>query len=86
MKFIHKPNNQLIEVSKQISDKKSYMSVTKLTGKESEQDILDWRKRVGDEVADKIMQESADRGTTIHKFCEHYLGNEEILIPENKIG
>lgn len=86
MKFIHKPNNQLIEVSKQISDKKSYMSVTKLTGKESEQDILDWRKRVGDEVADKIMQESADRGTTIHKFCEHYLGNEEILIPENKIA
>lgn len=45
MKFIHKPNNQLIEVSKQISDKKSYMSVTKLTGKESEQDILDWRKK-----------------------------------------
>ena len=86
MKFIHQPNQKLIEVSKVISEKKSYLSVTGLTGKESEQGILDWRKRVGDEVADKIMKEASERGTTIHKFCEHYLGNEEILIPENKIS
>ena len=86
MTFLHKPNQKLIEASKIISEKKSYLSVTGLTGKESEEGILDWRKRVGDEVADKIMKESAERGTTIHKFCETYLQNEPILIPENKIS
>ena len=32
------------------------------------------------------MREGAERGTTIHKFCETYLQNEPILIPENKIS
>ena len=86
MIFSHKPNQKLIEASKIISEKKSYLSVTGLTGKESEEGILEWRKRVGDEVADKMMREGAERGTTIHKFCEMYLQNEPILIPENKIS
>ena len=86
MTFLHKPNQKLIEASKIISEKKSYLSVTGLTGKESEEGILEWRKRVGDEVADKMMREGAERGTTIHKFCETYLQNEPILIPENKIS
>jgi len=86
MTFLHKPNQKLIEASKIISEKKSYLSVTGLTGKESEEGLLDWRKRVGDEVADRMMREGAERGTTIHKFCEMYLQNEPILIPENKIS
>ena len=84
MKFCHKPNQQLIEVSKIYSEKK-YLSVTKLTGKESEQAIIDWRKRVGDEVADKIMKQSSKRGTNIHNFIENYLSNEEIMVPESAI-
>ena len=86
MTFLHKPNQKLIEASKIISEKKSYLSVTGLTGKESAEGLLDWRKRVGDEVADRMMREGAERGTTIHKFCEMYLQNEPILIPENKIS
>ena len=86
MTFLHKPNQKLIEASKIISEKKSYLSVTGLTGKESAEGLLDWRKRVGDEVADRMMREGAERGTTIHKFCEIYLQNEPILIPENKIS
>ena len=86
MTFLHKPNQKLIEASKIISEKKSYLSVTGLTGKESAEGLLEWRKRVGDEVADRMMREGAERGTTIHKFCEMYLQNEPILIPENKIS
>ena len=86
MTFLHKPNQKLIEASKIISEKKSYLSVTGLTGKESAEGLLEWRKRVGDEVADRMMREGAERGTTIHKFCEIYLQNEPILIPENKIS
>ena len=86
MTFLHKPNQKLIEASKIISEKKSFLSVTGLTGKESAEGLLEWRKRVGDEVADRMMREGAERGTTIHKFCETYLQNEPILIPENKIS
>jgi genome maintenance exonuclease 1 len=61
------------------------MSVTKLTGKLSEDAINQWKANVGIEVADKVMKEASERGTCIHKFCEDYLTNEQILIPENSI-
>ena len=84
MKFIHQPNDKLIEIAKVNSEKK-YMSVTKLTGKLSEDAINQWKANVGIEVADKVMKEASERGTCIHKFCEDYLTNEQILIPENSI-
>jgi ATP-dependent exoDNAse (exonuclease V) beta subunit len=84
MNFKHIPNKKLIEVSKQTKDKK-YLSVTGLTGKVSEKAILEWRKKVGEETANKIMTESSNRGTSIHNFCEHYLQNESIMIPEQNI-
>jgi|TARA_Y100000015_G_scaffold40009_1_gene44439 genome maintenance exonuclease 1 len=84
MKFIHQPNDKLIDIAKVNSEKK-YMSVTKLTGKLSEDAINQWKANVGIEVAEKVMKESSERGTCIHKFCEDYLTNEEILIPEKLI-
>lgn len=82
--FIHNPNQKLIEASKLNSEKK-YMSVTTLTGKLSEDAILDWRRKVGDEEADRVMKESSQRGIAIHSFCEDYMNNEPILIPEKRI-
>ena len=72
MKFIHQPNEKLIEIAK-INSEKKYLSVTKLTGKLSEDAINQWKAKVGIEVAEKVMKESSERGTCIHKFCEDYL-------------
>ena len=80
MRFTHKPNNNLIEIAK-VNSQKKYMSVTKLTGKLSEDAINQWKANVGIEVADKVMKEASERGTCIHKFCEDYRTNEQILIP-----
>tara|TARA_R100001443_G_scaffold487_6_gene2039 strand:+ start:17233 stop:17865 length:633 start_codon:yes stop_codon:yes gene_type:complete len=83
-KFNHLPNEKLINSSKFTSDK-DYMSVTSLTSKMSEDAILDWRKRVGEEEANRIMKESSQKGIAIHSFCEDYINNEPILIPEKDI-
>ena len=36
---------------------------------------MKWRKRVGEEEANRISQRAASRGTRIHKMCEDYLNN-----------
>lgn len=53
-----------------------YPSVTTITGQLSQNHIAEWRKRVGDEVADHISKQAADRGTRIHSYCENFLLSE----------
>ena len=53
-----------------------YPSVTTITGLHSKDAILAWRKRVGEEEANKISGKAANRGTKVHKMCEDYLNNE----------
>jgi ATP-dependent exoDNAse (exonuclease V) beta subunit len=55
-----------------------YPSVTTVTGLMSEDAIRAWRKRVGNEEANKISTQAATRGTRIHQLCEDYLNNNEI--------
>jgi genome maintenance exonuclease 1 len=55
-----------------------YPSVTTITGLLKRDIILEWRKRVGDQEANKISSTAARRGTRIHTLCEKYLSNEEI--------
>jgi genome maintenance exonuclease 1 len=57
---------------------KAYPSVTTVTGLLKKQAIIEWRKRVGDQEANKISSTAARRGTRIHTLCEKYLSNEEI--------
>jgi genome maintenance exonuclease 1 len=38
--------------------------------------IMEWRKRVGEEVANKISQKASGRGTRIHTLCEQYIDNK----------
>lgn len=35
-----------------------------------------WRKRVGEEVANKISKKATGRGTNVHTLCERYLNNK----------
>jgi genome maintenance exonuclease 1 len=40
---------------------------------------MEWRKRVGEEEANKISSKAASRGTRIHGLCEQYLLNKEVV-------
>jgi len=53
-----------------------YRSVTTLLGRLSKKSIMEWRKAVGEEKANKISSQAARRGTNLHKICEDYVGNE----------
>jgi len=53
----------------------AYPSITTVLGVLSKDGILEWRKRVGEEEANKISRQAATRGTAVHKLAEDYLDN-----------
>jgi len=59
---------------------KKYPSVTTVTGLLKKDIITAWRKKVGNEEANKISSTAAKRGTRIHTLCEKYLLNEEVSV------
>ena len=54
-----------------------YPSVTTITSQHGKDKIIEWRKRVGEEEANRISTKASSRGTRVHKICENYLNNEE---------
>ena len=52
---------------------RAYPSVTTVTGLHSAKGIAEWRKRVGNEEANRISGKASARGTRIHQYCEDYL-------------
>lgn len=58
----------------------AYPSVTTITSLHGKEGILEWRKRVGEEEANRISTQAARRGTRIHTICENYLKNEDDYI------
>ena len=73
----------------QTPEGKLYPSITTVLSKTSDMSGLDeWRERVGNNVAEQIMQEAQIHGTMTHKLCEDYLNNKEsegdfLDIPKN---
>lgn len=57
-----------------------YPSVTTVLGLLSKDSIAEWRKRVGDEEANRISRKATSLGTAIHKIVEDYLNNKEDYI------
>lgn len=55
----------------------AYPSVTTVLGYQTKDDIMEWRKRVGEEEANKISRQASVRGNKIHKLCENILKNEK---------
>jgi genome maintenance exonuclease 1 len=53
-----------------------YPSVTSVTKLHSQQSILEWKKRVGEEEAGRISRRALGRGNKIHSLAEKYLLNE----------
>lgn len=52
---------------------RAYPSITSVTGLHSKTSIMEWRKRVGEEEANRISTRAANRGTRVHQLCEDYL-------------
>jgi len=61
---------------------KYYPSVTSVTSVRSKQSIMEWRKRVGEEEANKVSARATSRGTAFHSLAEKYL-NGTLSIKEN---
>lgn len=67
---------------------KKLPSVTTVVGAQKKQAIMEWRQRVGEEVANKISKQATTRGTNMHSLCEYYLNNEPkppgVVMPDAK--
>ena len=54
------------------------VSITSVTSHFNKEIFVKWRKRVGNEEADRITKAATGRGTDLHTLTEHYLKNEDL--------
>ena len=59
-----------------------YPSITTVLSPRNKKGLMEWRKRVGEDVANHVARTSAARGTKVHHICEDYLNNMFIDDPE----
>ena len=55
-----------------------YPSITTILSNRNKKGLMEWRKRVGNDVATYISTKSATRGTHVHTMCEDYLNNKDV--------
>ena len=53
------------------------ISITSLLKNFTPEGILEWRKAVGEDVANEVMRAAADRGSKVHKIIENCLSNKQ---------
>ena len=63
-------------------DGKLYPSITTVLSTRNKKGLFEWRKKVGDEVANYVARTSANRGTAVHHMCEDYLNNFPVDWPD----
>tara|TARA_B100000131_G_scaffold221603_1_gene213164 strand:- start:142 stop:822 length:681 start_codon:yes stop_codon:yes gene_type:complete len=54
------------------------VSITSVTSHFNKEIFLNWRKKVGNEEADRVTKAATRRGTDMHTLTEHYLKNEDL--------
>lgn len=73
-----------------IPDGSRYPSITTVMSHLSKNAIDSWKKRVGENEANRIGRIAASRGTSVHELMESYINNEEIdvskLLPHHKVN
>lgn len=62
---------------------KKYPSITTVLGVRSKDAILEWRRRVGEEEANRVSRHAATRGTALHTVAENYINNDVEYFPAN---
>jgi genome maintenance exonuclease 1 len=55
------------------------VSITSITSHFNKEIFVKWRKKVGDEEADRVTRKATSRGTDMHTLVENHLHNVEIL-------
>ena len=91
MKYFNHEPIELEDLKTQTIDKKRfyetpegelYPSITTVLSSRNKQGLFEWRKRVGNDVANYVARTSAARGTAVHHMCEDYLNNFPIDWPD----
>jgi len=54
------------------------VSITSVTSHFNKEIFVKWRKKVGEEEAEKITKAATSRGTDMHSLTEHYLKNQDL--------
>jgi genome maintenance exonuclease 1 len=54
------------------------VSITSVTSHKNRQFFANWRKKVGEEEANKITRQATSRGTDMHTLVENYLYNRDL--------
>lgn len=83
LKRVDSPNGRTYETP----TGRKYPSVTSVLGMMDKSSLYEWRKRVGEEEANRISARAARRGTVIHGLCEDYLlgKNPEVSIFDQQV-
>ena len=55
----------------------AYPSVTTVLSSFNKKAIQEWRNRVGEEEAERVIKQSTDIGTAVHESIEKYLNGDE---------
>lgn len=84
--FEHCPPKELLELTTQSVNSKRhyctpqglYPSITTILSAFPKPELMEWRRRVGNDEANRITRTATTRGTKLHSLCERYLLNEEI--------
>ena len=58
--------------------KKIYPSITSVLSIRQKEGLIKWRKSVGEQVANHVMVQAANRGTAVHNMVEDYLNNVDL--------
>ena len=61
-----------------LETKEAYPSITSVLSIRDKKGLHEWRKRVGEEVANHVMIQAANRGTAVHNMVEDYLNNVDL--------
>ena len=88
--FTHKPVEIPALSTKNVNRKRFYLtpegklypSITTVLQRRKMEGLMEWRKKVGDDVANYIARTAAHRGTKVHHMCEDFLNNMESDYPE----
>ena len=87
--FIHRPPKTIpnLESVTQEDGKRFYTlpsgkkvpSVTTVIGAKKKAAIMSWRKRVGEEEANRVSRHASSRGNKVHLLAEKYINNENVV-------
>jgi genome maintenance exonuclease 1 len=64
---------------------KKYPSITTVLSVRGKEAIYEWRRRVGEEEANRITRHACARGTALHTIAEKYLNNEPDIYKKDEM-